>query len=312
MSPASKPVVDPLSDVLSLLRPRSYAFRGLDAAGRWAVDFPAAAGLRCYAIDAGGCWLVLDTAAAPLWLGAGDVVLLPHGEAFRLATALDAEPADAIPLLTSVPEGEVAVLNGGGETTGVGGYFAFAPTRAERLLRALPPVVHIASAEDEAGLHGFIARLMRELREPRPGGRLVAEHLAQTLLVQALRLHLADAAAGGVGWLYALADPRMSLAIAAIHAKPGRRWTLVALADIAGMSRSSFAARFRASVGEPPMEYLTRWRMLMASDRILNAAQPISTIAPALGYESESAFGAAFKREFGISPRRYGREARAA
>ena len=131
--------------------------------------------------------------------------------------------------------------------------------------------------------------------------------LAYMLLVQALRLHLAEGARGGVGWLFALADQQMSVAISSMHDDPAHGWTLQKLAARAGMSRSTFALKFKATVGTSPIEYLTRWRMLLAGDKLANSSDPISVIAPSLGYESESAFSTAFKRVMGCSPRQYGR-----
>jgi AraC-like DNA-binding protein len=119
---------------------------------------------------------------------------------------------------------------------------------------------------------------------------------------------LADGPRNGVGWLFALADKQMRAAIACIHDNPGHRWTLQELAERVGMSRSIFALKFKETVGETPMEYLTRWRMLLAGDRLKTAGDSISAIAVSLGYESESAFGKAFKRVMGCSPKQYSRE----
>jgi AraC-like DNA-binding protein len=127
------------------------------------------------------------------------------------------------------------------------------------------------------------------------------------ILIQALRLHLAEGMNGGVGWLFALADKQMGAAISAMHENPAHRWTLQTLAEQAGMSRSSFALKFKETVGKSPMEYLTRWRMVLAADRLENSGDPVSVIALTLGYESESAFSTAFKRVMGCSPRQYGR-----
>jgi AraC-like DNA-binding protein len=149
--------------------------------------------------------------------------------------------------------------------------------------------------------------MMQELREQQPGGVLVAQHLAHMLLVQLLRLHLEEGLSGGVGWLFALADKQMSAAINSIHDDPAHRWTLQELGKRAGMSRSTFALKFKQTVGTSPMEYLTRWRMLLAGDRLVNSSDPISAIAQSLGYESESAFSTAFKRVMGCSPRQYSR-----
>jgi AraC-like DNA-binding protein len=125
------------------------------------------------------------------------------------------------------------------------------------------------------------------------------------MLIQALRLHLADGARSGVGWLFALADKQMRVAITCMHDNPGHRWTLQELAERVGMSRSIFALKFKETVGETPMEYLTRWRMLLAGDKLKTAGDSLSDIAFSLGYESESAFGKAFKRVMGCSPKRY-------
>ena len=121
------------------------------------------------------------------------------------------------------------------------------------------------------------------------------------------RLHLAEGTRGGVGWLFALADKQMSAAITCMHDDPGHPWTLQKLAERVGMSRSIFALRFKETVGDTPMEYLTRWRMLLAGDRLKNSDDSISAIALSLGYESESAFGKAFKRVMGCSPRQHSR-----
>lgn len=149
---------------------------------------------------------------------------------------------------------------------------------------------------------------MQELREPQPGSFLVTEHLAHMMLVQALRLYLSEGSRGGSGWLFALADPQMSTVISSMHDDPAHRWTVEELAQRAGMSRSSFAARFKETVGDSPMEYLTRWRMLLAEEKLANSGDSISGIARSLGYESPSAFTKAFKKVIGRSPRRSSRD----
>jgi hypothetical protein len=147
-----------------------------------------------------------------------------------------------------------------------GGHFLLTGSHADMLLGSLPPIVHIRKESDKAAMRWSLERMKEELREPQPGGSLIAQQLAYMMLIQALRLHLADRARSGVGWLFALADKQMSAAIACIHDNPGHRWTLQELAERVGMSRSIFALRFKETVGETPMEYLTRWRMLLAGD----------------------------------------------
>ena len=122
-----------------------------------------------------------------------------------------------------------------------------------------------------------------------------------------IRVHIAASGEHPAGWLRALNDPQVGKSLRLIHEKPADSWTVEALADGVAMSRSGFAEKFSSLVGEPPLSYLTRWRMLLAADRLLHSREPISVIAPALGYESESAFSTAFKRVMGCAPRRYGR-----
>jgi len=299
--------MDPLSDVLSLLKPRSHMFRGFDAGGNWSIHFGQHEGIKCYAVVSGECWLSVEGVPEAVRVKTGDCFLLPRGRPFRVASDLALASVDAHTFFPSPLNGGLTVLNGGGDFSSVGGYFALGGDHAGILLGMLPPIVHIRTESDKAALRWTMERMRQELREPQPGGFLVAQHLAHLMLVQALRLHLAEGLKGGVGWLFALADKQMAAAINAMHEDTAHPWTLQELAERAGMSRSTFALKFKETVGTPPMEHLTRWRMLRAGDRLVNSSDPISVIARSLGYESESAFSTAFKRVMGCSPRRYGR-----
>ena len=203
-------------------------------------------------------------------------------------------------------------VNGGGDCLVVGGHFALTGDHAGMLLGILPPIVHLRKESDKAAMRWSLERMRQELREGQPGGFLMAQHLAHLMLLQALRLHLAEGSGASVGWLFALGDKHISAAIGAIHEAPAHRWTLQALAERAGMSRSTFALRFKETVGASPMEYLTRWRMLLAGDKLTNSSEPVSVLARSLGYKSESAFSTAFKQVMGCSPRQYGRGGAAA
>lgn len=201
--------------------------------------------------------------------------------------------------------GNIVTYNGGGDFFLLSTRFALSGNHADILLRMLPPTVHIRDKHKQAALRWFVERTMLELREPQAGSSLIIQHLAHMMLIEALRLHLAQGSATGVGWLFALADKQMSIAITAMHDNPAQRWTLQELAVRAGMSRSTFAQKFKEMVGTSPMEYLAQWRMMLAGDRLENSRDPISVIAPSLGYESETAFSTAFKRIMGCSPRQY-------
>ena len=297
--------MDPLSEVLALLKPQSLSSGGFMVPGDMAISFPRHQGIKCYAMLAGRCWLVVEGVSDPVRLEAGDCFLLPRGLPFRLTTDLSLEPVhytlawsrlsktNDVP---EIPEGAQYIA---------GGFFGFTGGHAEMLLHALPPIVHIRRESDKAAMRWSLERLREELRDPQPGGSLIAQQLAYMMLIQALRLHLADVTVKGRGWLSALSDKHMSIAIAIMHNDPGHAWTLQLLAERVGMSRSVFALRFREIVGTTPMEYLTRWRMLLAVDRLKNTCDGLSAIAKTLGYESESAFGKAFRRTMGYSPRQY-------
>jgi AraC-like DNA-binding protein len=228
---------------------------------------------------------------------------LPQGQGLVMGSRPDAPRVDLERFFTTA-SGDTAIFEEGGDCRGLGGYFEMAGMAADQLLRALSPVVRLGAGADASGLLWLVDRLMAELRTPRPGGRLIAEHLSQTLLVEALRLHLATAAQRTGTWLAALADPQLARAIEAMHADPGGRWTLDALAKISGLSRSGFAQRFSDACGEPAITYLARWRMMLASDRLARGV-PTAIVARELGYGSESAFGAAFRRITGMSPGRF-------
>jgi AraC-like DNA-binding protein len=298
---------DPLSDVMSLLKPRGYMSGGIDAGGDWSMQFPQNGFFKCFAFVSGQCWLSIDGVDDPIHLVAGDFVVLPHGQAFILASDLTLPPTHIESIVTAPLSGQILRWQGGGACLALSALFTFTGEDSGMLLRVLPPVMHFRNEDDKATMRWYLERMMRSIREPQPGALLLGEHLAQMILIEVLGLYLADKGTDGIGWLFALADPQMGAAITAMHANPGRRWTLHQLAEHVNMSRSAFALRFKQKVGTSAMDYLSRWRMLRAADMLLNSRDPISVIALSLGYESESAFGYAFKREMGCSPRQYGR-----
>jgi AraC-like DNA-binding protein len=301
--------MDPLSDILTLLKPKSYITAGFDAAGVWAVRFAGRSGrIKCYAITSGQCWLSVDGVTGPTRLRAGDCFVLPGGRSFILGSDIDVEPLSARVVFAGAHYGGVVTHQGGGEVFLTGSRFDVDARQAGALLGSLPPLIHIEAAGDQAAMRWLIERMMDEARGERAGASLAAHHLAQLMLLQALRLYLSTRRPEGVGWFFALADTHLSLALGAIHGEPGRHWTLDGLARSAGMSRSVFAQRFRETVGETPIAYLARWRMFLAADRLSQGRDSLAETATSLGYESESAFNTAFKRIMGCSPRRYVRQ----
>jgi AraC-like DNA-binding protein len=301
--------IDPLSDVLSIIKPRTYVAGGFNMGGDWSVRFNSHDGIKCFAVVSGSCWLTVDGESEPIRLEEGDCVLLPNGRHFTMAR----DPAfNPIPI-GDVPEadwrGGIATVNGGGDAMILGGHFAFSGPHTEMLLGAMPSILRLRGDSDKVDLRWALERMRHELSEGQPGGIMVVEHLAHLLLVQALRLYLSRGLGRTTGFLFALSDPKIAAAVGAIHASPGERWTLPMLAGRAGMSRSKFALRFKTIAGSSPIEYLTRWRMLLACDRLMRRSEPVSVIALSLGYQSEAAFSTAFKRVIGCPPRRYADQA---
>ncbi len=299
--------MDPLSDVLALLNPGGYAATAFDFGGDWCVDFPRQAGVKCYALVTGQGWLAVEGVPEPVLATAGDCVLLPQGRPFRVARDLALAPIDAQTLYGEPPEGAMTVWQGGGDASGFACHFELRGPAAELLLGNLPPILHFRKASQRASLRWCLERMMQELVEPEPGGGAVLEQLARMVLVEALRQCLSKPSSDGLGWLGALADKKMAAAIQAVHDDPTRSWSVQSLAEHVGMSRTNFTLKFRQAVGRSPMEYLLRWRMMIAAARLKTSTTPVSVVAHSLGYESESAFSTAFKRVMGCSPRKYGR-----
>lgn len=182
-----------------------------------------------------------------------------------------------------------------------------APLPMARPPEALPAFLRVDRASPGAGaVARALALLEAEVGGGRPGTSLVAERLAEILLVEAIRAYVDAGGADRVGWIAALADRRIGAALRLMHGDIARPWTASALAAEVGMSRSSFTQRFSARVGRPPLDYLTCWRMVLARRKLSEGRDPIAGIAAEVGYGSPSAFAHAFKRTFGHTPRSSG------
>ncbi|PZW39269.1 AraC family transcriptional regulator [Humitalea rosea] len=294
--------MDSLTDVFTLLDIRSARCTRFEAGGAWALRFPAKPALKFATILRGECWITLP-GTAPHRLAAGDTFLLANAPPYILANDQEMTPGDGIALFDW--DHADTAHHGGAETVLLAGSFVFELTHARLLLDVLPPFMLIPAAEKaSAVLRGTLEILDREIRSTQMGASLVTHRLAEVLLVQALRAYVAMQGDNGAGWIGALADPQMGIALNLMHGEVAHRWTVEALASAVGMSRSAFALRFKNSVGVPPLEYLLRWRMQLARDA-LRRGEAVASIAARIGYASESAFGNAFKRVCGKAPKRY-------
>ena len=296
--------MDPLSDILSLVQPSTYATGGLSAGGNWGVRFPAHRMIKCYSVVRGEYWLAVDNVAEPVRLQTGSCLLLPRGWPFCLASDLS-HPLMAWEVLSQQERyNGILPLTPGDDFLILGSHFRLEGD-ARFLLDALPPVVLLEGDAQRESLRWAVERLLREMRDPQPGSTLIAQQVAYTMLVEALRLHAVEGVGKDPGWLSSLGDIRLRVALSLIHREPARAWNLAALAHAAGMSRTAFAQLFRQKVGKTPMAYLTHWRMTLAAKRLKQTGESISSVASAVGYRSESAFSAAFRRARGSSPREH-------
>ncbi len=303
---------DPLVDVLRLLRTQEVVPARVHAAAPWAVRFDPHTHVKLGVVLDGECWMSLD-GCEPVLLRQGDFFLLNDPPSYTLAGTPDPAPDQAVGFRESASDGEVRLGSEADEDTYVCCIdFVFEEANASVLFDVLPPVVLVRAGDPRGALLGNLSALtVAEMESAGVGRTLVLEHLARLILVHMLRVH-AEETERPVGWLGALVQDGIGAALRAMHADVGRRWTLDELAALGHMSRSAFAAAFKARVGTAPLTYLIEWRMSLARDALRSDTRSISELAAATGYESESAFSTAFRRVVGTSPRYFRDEARAA
>jgi AraC-like DNA-binding protein len=257
-------------------------------------------------ITEGECFVELD-GAPPLRLMAGDALIFPAGHAHRMGSQPGLEPASGgarLDALLSRRPRQLAYGGGGPTTRLVCGYLACDARLARMLLAGLPPLVRVNVRGSNAGtwLEASVRYALAEARSPRPGGAGVLAKLAEVLFIEVLRLYMNEQGEGRTGWLAGLSDRIVGAALNALHQRPAQAWTLDELARTAGTSRSVLAERFQQLVGSSPMQYLTQWRMLLASNLLCRSNAPLASIAQDVGYQTDTAFSRAFRREFGAPP----------
>ena len=256
-------------------------------------------------ITEGECWVEMD-GQSPTRLTAGDAVIFPQGDAHRMASQPGLQPASGARLqevLSRRPR--LLAYGGGGATTKlICGYLACDDRLAKLLLAGLPPLVKVSVRGSNAGvwLEASLRYALAEARSPRPGGTGVLSKLAEVLFIEVLRLYMNEQSEGRTGWLAGVNDRIVGAALRALHAQPAQAWTLEELARLAGSSRSVLAERFQQLVGSSPMQYLAQWRMLLATDLLRRSQAPLAQIAEQVGYQTDTAFSRAFRREFGEPP----------
>ena len=296
-------MVDPLSEVISLLQPGTIFSKGISGAGRWAVRYAQFGHPSFCAVLEGACRLMVD-GHEPLVLRAGDFLLMPATPGFTMSGFEPARPKKMDPALAAAPDEELrhGTQDGPPDVRLLGGYFVFGSPDAALMVSLLPQLVHVRG---EPRLGTLVQLVGDEAREQRAGRELVLGRLVEVLLVEALRS--SSGAEVSPGLLRGLADTRLAAAIRRMHGDPAQSWTVEALARESALSRSAFFTRFTRAVGVPPMEYLVAWRMALAKDLLRRSDHALAEIAERVGYGSASAFSTAFSRHVGQPPARYAR-----
>lgn len=313
--------MDALSEVLKVLRFNSAIFFKARFTAPWCLASPHAeavtsaadAGRRLlfyhYFVD-GSCTVELD-GLPPLPVQAGDIVLFPHGDAHTMGSSGTRELGpllDVRTLLRHRPD--ELQLGGGGEPTRViCGYLSCDPILCQPVLAALPRVVSVTLRGDSTDwLERSFVYAVAQAAAAEPGGAGVLAKLSEVLVVETLRRYAARMPEGQIGWFAGLRDRAVGRCLALMHEKPARPWTLESLAREAGTSRSVLADKFMHFVGQSPMQYLSKWRMAIASNLLRRSALSLMQVALEVGYETDAAFSRAFKREFGMPPAAWRRE----
>ncbi len=298
---------DPISAALGTMRMAGALFSRAELDAPWGISSgPLEVGVF-HAVVTGRCHLVVD-GREPVTLAKGDVVYLPTGIDHIMCDDPTRRPTPRNLMDTSDgPDGmEVLKVPGQGpHTTLLCGTVAIDDSEIHPLVALLPPVIHIVGDDDLVGRVPVIIELLAaEVRSGATGSEAASSRLTDVLVIQILRRYLEQTGSSAEGWLAALQDPALAAALRLIHEHPDRSWTAAGLASEVGMSRSSFFARFKDRVGEPPTEYLTRWRMHLAGQR-LREGESVATTARAVGYANEASFSNAFLRLTGLRPSEY-------
>ncbi len=298
---------DYLGEALHLLKLSGTFYCQSELSAPWGVEMPPFDDcLMIHILTAGHCWLEVP-GHEPMHLQQGSLVLLPHGRGHRILSdkTQSTTPLFDIPVHHVSERYDIMRFGGTGPLCRATCCVArFDHVAGQELIKHLPPVMVVNTWEETEGswLQSTLRYMAREARDLKPGGETVITHLADILIIQAIRTWLNKAPHSDTGWLTALRDRQIGRALAMIHRNPEHNWTVDRLAKQVGMSRSGFSARFTELLGEPVMKYLTRWRMQTARLQLMKGSEPLIVLAEQLGYQSEAAFSRAFKRVFGVSP----------
>ncbi|HEY1236775.1 MAG TPA: AraC family transcriptional regulator [Solirubrobacterales bacterium] len=297
---------DPLGDALHFLRMSGAFYCRSELTDPWGLTLPALADYLWFHVVTTGSMRLELPDGEPERLERGDMAVVTHGTGH----VLRGTPGAPVPGILELEREEVSdryeILRHGGDgplTRLICGAVRFDHPAARNLVASLPDVIRIEGDGGEGDwMQGTLSLMAAETRDLRPGGEAVITRLSDVLVIQAIRSWIERDPTAQTGWLGALRDPQIGRALALIHGDPARAWTVASLADELAMSRSSFAARFSELVGEPVIQYVTRWRMQVATSSLEEEGATVAELASRLGYRSEAAFARAYKRTVGVAP----------
>jgi AraC-like DNA-binding protein len=301
------PPADPLGEALHVLRINGVYYCRSELTAPWGLTIPPMPGYMWFhVVTSGRMWIETGEEERD-WIQLGDLALVPHGDGHVLRSEPGASAPGILDLDREAVSDRYEILRhgGGGAPTGlICGAVRFAHPAAGNLIEILPRTIRIEASRSPRleWMQGTLRLMAFEAGELRPGGEAVITRLGDILVIQAIRAWIESDPAARKGWLGALQDPQIGRAISNVHHDPARNWTVASLAHELAMSRSAFAARFSALVGETPMQYVTRWRMTVAASLLREPGASVSEVAEQVGYQSEAAFSRAFKRLIGVSP----------
>ncbi len=300
---------DPLSEALHFLRLTGTLYCRSELSAPWGVAIPAFADAMTFVVVlSGSAWLEID-GLEPEYLKPMSLTLLPHGIPHNLRSEHGAPTCSLLDLpVEKISERYEVLQHGGGGpvTQAVYGVMRLDHIAAQRLVTQLPAILQVDALTDDLDgwLETTINFIMREASNMKPGGETVITHLADILVIQAIRSWIDRSPDTKPGWLAALRDGSIGRALSAFHKAPERDWTVAKLAQTAGMSRSTFSERFSSLLGQSVMQYVTLWRMQLARQLLRETVHPLADIAPRVGYRSEAAFCRAYRRVYGEAPGR--------
>jgi AraC-like DNA-binding protein len=318
---------DTLSDVLRTVRLKGAVFFYVNGGPEWAAESPASKDIasavmpgaehvmQYHVVTAGDCWAGI-VGQPPVRLSAGDVVLFPLGDAHVISSApgMRAEPNVAWFYETKIDQLPIRIAYDGtngpipapsgqiGPTTIVCGFISCDVRPFNPLIATLPRMLHLRATEVGGWVAQFLQQAVAESNASRPGSEAMLARISEMLFVDAVRCYVEALPPDGTGWLAGLRDRFVGRALMAMHASPAEDWTMDELGRRVGLSRSALHDRFVEFVGQPPMQYLTHWRMQLASGLLRSSNATVATIAQEVGYDSEAAFARAFKRLVGAPP----------